>query len=253
MKLIYEDEWIIAVNKPAGLPCHPLAPHKDSKEDTTLQRLAQLRPEVMLPDFEADDPDYVGISREGGLLHRLDNATSGVLLCAKTVEAYKLFRDLIRGQGGGCVKQYAAVVSGRIPDDIREISWPIAHDRNRKSGRMHAVRVRGAGGAWRGRPRAAQTLILKCQHREGNSVCLLQIRRGQRHQIRCHLAAIGHPVLGDELYGRSAQPAPALELSLHHWRIRFVHPVMKDDTVIEAEIPQRIGSPLFWAAQTQAW
>ena len=244
---LYEDEQIIAVNKPAGFPCHPLA---QGRSDNVLASIQLLRPETAITDISREEPEYARIRREGGLLHRLDNSTSGVLVCAKNLSAYRLLRDRMQGKDGYCSKQYLAIVHGYISEKISNISLSITHGHRRHSGRMYCVDGSSPlASRYRGQPRRAHTAILSRHFlpEHNLSLCLLEIKRGQRHQIRCHLAAVGHPVLGDSIYGddgvvdgNSGDGKKALGLQLHHWRLRMSYPVTEKYLSIHAKIPDRM-------------
>lgn len=262
LEVLYEDDWIIGVDKPAGLPCHPLKNAVSGRGESILEMLAVEYPEILPSTNDSDsgkadqeEPDPLA-EREGFLLHRLDNWTSGVLLFAKNREAFRIFRDLIRGSGGGdpVHKEYVAAVTGRISGPLPlSISYPIAHSSKRSSGKMLALTQEDPeNGQWtavrtgprrstrnpkfRGTPRAARTEIISSSPTpDGSSICRIRISRGQRHQIRCHLAAAGYPILGDTLYGGA--PLTNREgFLLHHQKIEFFHTFLKRCIRIEAPV-----------------
>ncbi|AHC14263.1 Ribosomal large subunit pseudouridine synthase D [Salinispira pacifica] len=223
-----------------------------------LEQLAGSYPEVLpVKENSGDAPADHSRWREGYLLHRLDNWTSGVLLFARNQEAFETFRSLIRGSAGKSAveKEYLACVEGRIPGSLPvSIEYPMAHSSKRSSGKMVAVKnspeeeISGSfpwREKYRGNPRAAKTRILSCSvSRDGGSICRIMISRGQRHQIRCHLAAIGCPIQGDTLYG--AAPLKQKEgFLLQHQKIRFFHPFLQKEIIIEAPMPEWVRKARF--------
>jgi 23S rRNA pseudouridine1911/1915/1917 synthase len=213
--VLYEDEVLVAVNKPAGLPSHALR----AEETMTLANFLLAR----CPETAA-----VGGSRlESGLLHRLDTDTSGVLLAARTGTAYAALRSQFRTHR--VLKEYVAVVDGRIRER-GEIRTCIAHHRNPRM-----MQVEAPGGR-AGRPAATEYAPLVCatQH----TLLRVRIRTGVRHQIRVHLASIGHPITGDVLYGAAAPAGSATRHLLHARAIEFEHPETGGMQRIECDAPE---------------
>lgn len=258
LAVLYEDEWLLAVDKPEGSACHPMGIPRRGSPGSVLEQLAGSYPEVLpVKENSGDTPSDPSRWREGYLLHRLDNWTSGVLLFARNQEAFETFRSLIRGSAekSAVEKEYLARVEGRIPGSLPlSIEFPIAHSMKRSSGKMVAVQnspEEGKTGSfplrekYRGKPRAAKTRILSCSiSRDGGSICRILISRGQRHQIRCHLAAIGCPIQGDTLYG--AAPLKQNEgFLLQHQKIRFFHPFLQKEMIIEAPLPEWVRKARF--------
>lgn len=221
LNILYEDAHLLAVDKPAGLPCHPLR-HDESKT------LAQ----AVLARFPGQR--LLRPAREAGLVYRLDNDTSGVVLFARTPESLTELRQLSRS--GGMSKIYLAVVEGILSQD-GEIRYPIAHHpKNRK--KMLAITQELEA---RGIPaRPAETLFEPLKEVEGKTLLRVEIKVGQRHQIRAHLAALGHPIVGDVLYGAAERPDLGRHL-LHAAEIRFQHPVLGTPVVLASPTPQEFG------------
>lgn len=199
--ILYEDALLIAVNKPAGMASHALHAHET---DTVANFLLARHPEMA----RAGRND-----REAGIVHRLDTDTSGILLAARTAEAYSaLRRQFAQGQ---VLKEYVALVEGdvRSPGVVRTA---LTHQgRNRRSMRP-AVPGRDA------RARIAITEFEPIEHFRQLTLLRVRIPTGVRHQIRAHLASIGHPVVGDRLYGSRSHDVP--RHLLHATRLRIMHP-----------------------------
>ena len=196
LKILYEDEGLLVVAKPPLLPCHPL---RSNEEETVITLLARDYPEVAL----------IGAKPfEGGLVHRLDNGTSGALLVARTRESLNFMRDALRA--GRVERHYDALIEGRLEAPI-ELIWPVAHHRKyparmviaddspRLTDASRAERIVRA--TYRGTPRDAFSRIDPIGYGRAFTLVKVTPRTGRRHQIRVHLAGAGYPIANDELYG----------------------------------------------------
>jgi 23S rRNA pseudouridine1911/1915/1917 synthase len=208
VEILYEDAAVLAINKPAGLVVHAGA---GNHSGTLVNRLVHR--------FQA--LSQVGGELRPGIVHRLDKDTSGVLLVARTDAAH---RNLSAQFAGRTVdKTYLALVQGNVRDDSGRITKPIARDPHHRT-RMTAKLASG---------RAALT-DYRVKERFGKFTFLeVRIGTGRTHQIRVHLANLGHPVAGDRLYGAAA----ATRMFLHAWRIGFVSPANGERVVVEAALP----------------
>jgi 23S rRNA pseudouridine1911/1915/1917 synthase len=197
--VVYEDDACVIVDKPAGQPSHPLRP---DELGTVANALVARYPAMRGVGFG---------KREPGLVHRLDNGTSGLLLAAKTTEAFEALVATLRE--GRVDKRYLALCSGRV-EAPQTIALPIVH---RDSRRMKTAEP-GDKGA-----RAATTEVLTSRAVEGGSLVEVRALHARRHQVRVHLAAIGHPLFGDDLY-----EGPSIEglerHALHASRLTFEGP-----------------------------
>jgi 23S rRNA pseudouridine1911/1915/1917 synthase len=226
--IVYEDGSLLAVNKPAGMATHGFS----GRENATLANfLAATRPGLY----------DVGKSRwEPGLVHRLDRDTSGLLLIAKTQAAFEALRDQFRRRQIG--KKYLALVWGNT-EAAGSIAYPLAHD-PRDARRMRAL-VQAVPAAKKLKRWRAVTRFRKLAEREGVSLLEVEMETGVTHQIRVHLAAIGHPIVADALYGAASSAAFGLRRHfLHAWSLTFRHPERGVRMHLEAELPKELRTVL---------
>jgi 23S rRNA pseudouridine1911/1915/1917 synthase len=224
LELLHEDPDLLAVNKPAGVSSQSLAP---GETGSVASALVARFPECA---SASDDP------REGGLGHRLDRDTTGVLLAARNRESWRRLREVL---SGGSQKVYLAEVQG-APFAPREspfvwrgtdpgrwvVDAPIG-----RSGRRGA-RVNVGGGR---QPLAARTELLVLEARDGSTLVEARLTRGRAHQVRAHLAHLGHPVVGDRIYGPEGSSPEGLRL--HALAVELQHPKTGGFLRIEAPAP----------------
>ncbi len=218
--VVYADEDIIVVDKPAGLVVHPGA------GQTTATLAAGL-----LHRF----PDLEGVGDEGrwGLVHRLDRDTSGLLVVARTPHAFsELRRQLAARQ---IERVYLALVRGTFDAPLGTIEAPIEADPTRPGRR----RV-GPGG----RPATTHYRCLRSFEDAGVSYLEVRLDTGRTHQIRVHLAAVDHPVLGDPWYGRGPDPIDVPRLCLHAGRLTLEHPRTGERVGFESPLPPDLAAVL---------
>ena len=209
MTVLLIDDAFVAIDKPAGVPSHPQAA---GETGTAANGLA-----ARFPECASASPD----PREGGLVHRLDTGTSGVLIAARDAAAWASLRAALSQPG--CEKTYLAEVVG-MPANAGESKAPIG-----RVGRRGArVRVDGGGR----HPLPAHTTWEVVERRAATTLVRVRLTKGRTHQVRAHLAAAGHPIVGDELYGDGAGA-----LRLHALTVKFVHPNGGDEILIEAPPP----------------
>ena len=222
--VLYEDADLIVVDKPAGMVVHPAAGHDSG---TLVNALLH----------QVEDLSGIGGQLRPGIVHRLDKGTSGVMVVAKHDRSHE---DLARQFHDREVdKEYAALVWGVVQAG-RRIDLPIGRDPGDRQ--KMSARAR--------RARAAVTRITRAEHLRGVTLCHVAIATGRTHQIRVHLSAIGHPVVGDATYGGlrtrvAADLRPVLTLErpfLHAARLQFTHPGDGRTMVFEAPLPDDLQS-----------
>jgi len=201
--VVYEDEALLVVDKPAGMVVHP-APGNWSGTlvNALLGRGGSLSSE--------------GEPERAGMVHRLDKETSGLLIVAKTDRSHRLLSAAIAARR--VTRRYAVMTWGHLPSDTMTIDKPIARDpRDRK--RMAIVN--------KGRP--AKTDLIRLARFDAGELLRAHLHSGRTHQIRVHLASIGHPVMGDDVYGggggRRVAGLPPKRHFLHAAWLAFNHPV----------------------------
>lgn len=217
-ELLYEDEHLLAVVKPAGLAVHP----GTGISGATL--VDQVRA------WLGAEPDAQGFTPSPA--HRLDKETSGVVIVARTRRAMAAMTELF--SGGDVKKTYLAIVKGRMPGASGEIDLPLLeHQQTARSKQLHGARRQPASTHWR-----------LLSHAGKVSAVQVRLGTGRTHQIRRHFAAIGHPVVGDRRHGDFAFNREAkVELGisrqmLHAWKIGFDHPFTGERLELTAPVPQ---------------
>lgn len=220
LDFLYADNHLLAVNKPAGLPAQP-----DESGDEALIDLAKA-----WVRRKGNKPGDVYLA----LLHRLDRPTSGVVLLARTSKAAGRMADLFRRRE--IEKRYLALVECRAePDAEGRLENFLAPN---PGGGMRVVAGREAGA------REARLAYRTLAAGGGRALLEILLETGVKHQIRCQLAKIGLPVVGDFRYGafgRVARPEPVAggrAILLHAWRAAFVHPVRREPVAIAAPHPE---------------
>jgi 23S rRNA pseudouridine1911/1915/1917 synthase len=227
VRVVYEDSSTLIVDKPAGMPTHGFS-GRDT--DTLANFIASKYPEVLA----------VGKNRwEPGIVHRLDRETSGLVLIAKTQTAFvNLCRQFRRRD---VTKIYRALVWG-LTDPEGRIELPLAHDVHDKR-RMRAVT--GSEGSKNQRVWNAATRYRRIGQAPGLSLLEIDMDTGVTHQIRVHLAAIGHPIVADALYGAEHSDILGLQRHfLHAYRLVFRHPEDGRIVAVETELSDELREGL---------
>lgn len=204
LNILYEDDYVLIVNKPASMPVHPVKTHQHD----TLANIVSYR-------YSGSDSDFVFRA-----VNRLDANTSGAVIIARDRHTASLL------QSSDITKHYLAVCHGETPD-FGTIDEPIALKNDSK-----IVREVSAKG------QSAVTHYRKIQSIENGSLLDVTIETGRTHQIRCHMSHIGFPLFGDDLYGGSKECISRQALHCH--TVSFKHPFTAEDISIIAPIPEDI-------------
>jgi len=215
LTVAYEDEQILVIDKPAGLVVHPGSGNwRGTLLNALLHRL----------------PALAGLPR-AGIVHRLDKDTSGLLVVAKTLEAQT---DLVRQLQARTVRrEYLALVRGTVERDGL-VDAPIGRHPVQRTRMAVVARGRPARTHYRVRERLAGATLVECA-----------LERGRTHQIRVHMAHIGHPILGDPVYARHAAGGVAFgRQALHAWRLGLRHPASGAALHWESALPQDMAGLL---------
>ena len=218
LSIVYEDEHLLVVDKPAGMVVHPAPGHWSG---TLVNALVG----------RGGSLSETGGDERQGIVHRLDKETSGLLLVARTDRAHRLLSSAIAARR--VTRRYAALCWGHLSGDSITVDRPIARDpRDRK--RMAIVQ----GG------RAARTDFVRLARFDSADLLRAHLHSGRTHQIRVHLASIGHPVVGDDSYGggggRRLVALPPHRHFLHAAWLKLRHPVTGDMLDLRAPLPPEL-------------
>ena len=223
LEILFEDPWIIVLNKPAGMVAHPVGAFQTG----TLANAVQ---------WHLDRQTKLKGLLRPGIVHRLDRMTSGVMVLAKEhVSHTKLSIQFQRGQ---VRKTYTALVEGEMIADQGEINLPIGHAASRETVLMSASPDAR-------KPKPASTRYEVLERFSTRTLLRAWPKTGRNHQIRVHFAALGHPVVGDEFYeaGGIIKP-PTIDRdgrhALHASRLMFRHPITRTVLGFEAPLPEDI-------------
>ena len=214
LKVVYQDEDLVVIDKPPGLPVHPGPGHPAR---TLVNGLLALCPDIQ----------GIGDGLRPGIVHRLDKDTSGLIVAAKNHHAHKSLSAQLKDRL--VVKGYLALATGKPARPRGEIDAPIARDPRRRK-RMAVV----LGG------RESRTGYRVLESFAGFSLLELYLKTGRTHQVRVHLAHLGLPLLGDGLYGRSSPLLSRHFLHAHH--LQFKHPTTGNDVEFRSGLPQDLAA-----------
>jgi 23S rRNA pseudouridine1911/1915/1917 synthase len=226
--ILYEDKHLIVVNKNPGIVVHPAPGHYSG---TLVNALL----------YHCPDLEGIGAELRPGIVHRLDQDTSGAIVIAKENRSHRNLASQFKSRK--VKKNYLALVYGDMESESGVISFTIGrHPVDRKKMSIQSRKGRTAETTWQARERFSGFTLLD-----------LILKTGRTHQIRVHCAAIHHPIVGDSVYcGRKVRKKPAQEMNisgaidsvavsrqmLHAWRLEFTHPITQERLSIEAPIPK---------------
>lgn len=216
LDIIFENDDLIVINKPAGMVVHPAAGHASG---------------TLVNAVLGYDPDLEGIGGEErpGLVHRLDKETSGLIVLAKNERAHRWLQDQFRLRH--VVKTYLALVDGRPPTPSGRVEAPIGRDPSHR--KKMAVRPSGKG-------REAVSEYKTLETFRAHSLLEFHPLTGRTHQIRLHCAFLGCPIVGDKIYGHKNPSVEIKRHFLHAHRLKIALPGEKHARTFEAALPEEL-------------
>ena len=219
LPILFEDDFLVAIDKPAGLAVHG----GSGIAHGVIESLRSMRPDARFLE----------------LVHRLDRETSGVLLVAKKRSALTALHEKLRERDMD--KRYLVGVAGRFRNEKQRVKLALAKRDAPDGGKRVSVSETG---------QEAETIFRLRERREDMSLLEAELLTGRTHQIRVHLAHIGHPVLADDRYGdfelnRALRKKGLKRMFLHAARLEFLHPATEEKLVVESPLPPDLKR--FWA------
>ena len=214
LDILYEDSDVILINKPKNMVVHPAAGHYTG----TLVN-------ALMYHCRGDLSGINGVLRPG-IVHRIDKDTTGVLIVCKNDRAHNALAEQLKEHS--ITRKYRAIVCGNLKEDEGTVDAPLGrHPQDRK--KMAIVRSGGKRAVthYRVLERFGNDTYIECQ-----------LETGRTHQIRVHMASLGHPLLGDEIYGRAKSPFKLEGQTLHAMVLGFIHPTTGDYMEFEAPLPE---------------
>jgi 23S rRNA pseudouridine1911/1915/1917 synthase len=218
----YEDDHILVVSKPAGLVTHPTTSRRTG---TLVNRLLGMGVPL----------STIGGPLRPGIVHRLDVGTSGLMIVAKTDDAHRALAGSLKSHAVD--RRYLALSRGAVEHDVFTVDAPLG----RRAARIIVDQTEG---------RHAETAFEVIERLPRSTLLEAAPRTGRTHQIRVHLAAIGHPILGDRAYGGAGDDAKRIGLTrafLHSWKLSFEHPITAEPCVFEEPLPEELAAALAMA------
>ena len=214
LEIVYEDEDVLVINKPKGLVVHPAAGHQD---DTLVNGLLFAK---------AGSLSGINGALRPGIVHRIDKDTSGLLAVAKNDLAHTVLASQLKDHS--MARTYEAVVCGNLKEDEGTVDAPIGrHPTDRKKMCVTARNSKEAVTHWEVVERYRGYTHIRCR-----------LETGRTHQIRVHMAHIGHPILGDAVYGRKKPELGQDSQCLHAGTLCFAHPRDGHLVIVHAELPE---------------
>ena len=216
LDVVYEDEDVIVVNKPVGLVVHPAPGHPDGTLVNALLHHC------------GDSLSGIGGEKRPGIVHRIDRDTSGLIIAAKNDYAHQHLAAQL--QDHSLARTYEAVVIGNLREDSGTIDAPI--------GRHHTDRKRMAVTSHGGRNAVTHWEVI--ERFPGYTHVRCRLETGRTHQIRVHMAHIGHPIYGDTVYGQKKAAPGMTGQCLHAVGLRFIHPRTNDEVTLSCPLNDEI-------------
>ncbi len=221
LDVVYEDKDLLVVNKAAGMVVHPAPGHHD---DTLVNALL-----ARYPDIQKE-----GTEQRPGIIHRLDKDTSGLIIVARNASTQAALAEQMKRRE--IVKRYLVLVEGVVALDQGSIDAPIG--RNPRHRQQMAITAVGS--------REARTHFRVLERFQRHTLLLVELETGRTHQIRVHLKAIGHPIVGDPVYGSGSiiRGSTLKRQFLHASQLRFTHPTTGAVMDLEAPLPDDLQAVL---------
>ncbi len=213
LKILYEDKYLLVVDKEAGVIVHPVG---NKNENTLVNRLL----------FHVEDLSGIGGVRRPGIVHRLDKDTSGLLIVAKNDEAHVKLSEMFKIHSVD--RRYIVLIKGKFKQHIGKIDLPLS----RKIGETKMC-VAPFG-------RRAITHFKVIEEIGPFSLVAVKLETGRTHQIRVHFSYLGHPVVGDVLYGGKLKEIPLKRQFMHAYEISFNHPIINDRITVYSMLPDEL-------------
>ena len=218
LPVLLEDEWLLAIDKPAGIAVHG----GSGVAHGVIESLRSMRPDARFLE----------------LVHRLDRETSGILLLAKKRAALTALHEMLRSRDMD--KRYLAGVAGRFRNELQRVRLALAKRVAPDGGKRVSVSEEGQD---------AETVFRLVERRDAASLLEAELLTGRTHQIRVHLAHLKHPVLGDDKYGdfdlnKALRKKGLKRMFLHASRLAFAHPITGERVAIESPLPGDLAK--FW-------
>jgi len=213
LNIIYEDDDILIINKEKGMVVHPGAGNPDGTLVNAIMAKCK------------DSLSGIGGKIRPGVVHRIDKDTSGLVIIAKNDKTHIDISEQIKNRE--VEKTYLALVRGNIKENEATINMPIG--RSTKDRKKMAVDKKG---------KEAITEFKVLERYEGFTYIEVKIKTGRTHQIRVHMAEIGYPIVGDEVYSNGRNPFNVKGQMLHAAKLGFIHPTTKEKLIFEAPLPE---------------
>ncbi len=208
LDIIYEDEWMLVVNKPAGIPIHPSRAHFTDSISNGIKYYY----------------DKISLHKKIRPVNRLDLDTSGIVIFAKCEYIQEIFIKQMKKRD--FIKEYICIVEGSLENKKGELTYPIARKRNSIIERCVDKE--------NGQPSITHYEVIK--ELKNYSLIKCRLETGRTHQIRVHMKEFGHPIIGDTLYGEKSNLIS--RQALHSFKIMCIHPVTKKKLIFESELPE---------------